>query len=51
MTHFKLKTSLVTNKFALVIEFLRCFNDNDVAGNGKKIINTQSEVLLEITKE
>ena len=37
-------------KFALVID-LRSFNDNDVAGNGKKIINTQSGVLLEITKE
>ena len=38
------------SKFALVID-LRSFNDNDVAGNGRKIISTQSGVLLEITKE
>ena len=50
MTHSNLETSKSKSKFALVID-LRSFNDNDVAGNGRKIINTQSGVLLEITKE
>ena len=38
------------DKFALVID-LRAFNDNDVAWNGRRIVNTQSGILLEITKE
>ena len=38
------------NNFALVID-LRSFNDGNVAGSGKKIINAQSGVLLEVTKK
>ena len=39
-----------TNNFALVID-MRTFNDGNVVGSGKKLINAQSGVLLEITKE
>ena len=38
------------DNFALVID-LRSFNDGNVAGSGKKIINAQSGVLLEVTKK
>jgi hypothetical protein len=37
------------NHFALVID-LRSLNDGNVVGSGKKIINAQSSVLVEITK-
>ena len=37
------------DSFALCID-LRTFDDNYVYGNGKKIVNTQSGILLEITK-
>ena len=37
------------DSFALCID-LRTFQDNFVYGNGKKIVNTQSGILLEITK-
>ena len=37
------------NHFALVID-LRSLNDGNVVGSGKKIINAQSGVLVEITK-
>lgn len=38
------------NKFALTID-LRTFNDNNVSNNGTKILNTQSGIFLDITKE
>ena len=39
-----------SNHFALVID-MRTFNDGNVVGSGKKLINAQSGILLEITKE
>ena len=39
-----------SNHFALVID-MRTFNDGNVVGSGKKLINGQSGILLEITKE
>ena len=36
--------------FALVVD-MRTFNDGDVVKSGKKLINAQSGILLEITKE
>ena len=39
-----------SDHFALVID-MRTFNDGNVVGSGKKLINAQSGILLEITKE
>ena len=36
--------------FALVVD-MRTFNDGTVVGSGKKLVSTQSGILLEITKE
>lgn len=38
------------DKFALAIDF-RTFADNNVSGNGRKVLNAQSGILLSITKE
>ena len=43
-------TDFFNNKFALAVD-LRTFNDNNFSGNGRKILNTQSGILLDITKE
>ena len=37
------------DQFALVVD-LRTLNDNNVTGTGKKLVNTQSGILLEIKK-
>ena len=39
-----------TDKFACVID-LRTVNDENVYGNGRRLIGTQAGVLLEIEKE
>ena len=38
------------NKFPLAIN-RRTFNDNNISGNGRKILNIQSGILLDIPKE
>ena len=43
-------TDFFTDKFALAID-LRTFRDNNVSGNSCKILNTQSGILVDITKE
>ena len=47
---FMTMRNFVKDKFALVID-LRTVNDSFASGNGKKLVNTQSGLLLEIKKK
>ena len=47
---FMILRNFFKNKFALVID-LRTVNDRFTHGNGRKLVNTQSGLLLEITKK
>jgi hypothetical protein len=50
ISHQTLTNFFKDKKFALVID-LRTVNDVGTFGNGAKIQNTQSEILVEITKK
>ena len=48
--HINLKDFLTKHNFALVLDFMTT-EENTLSGNGLKVVNTQTGIILEITKK